>query len=257
MHPICLEIGGKAVHWYGVMVSLAFLAAIIHWSLRADRDGFPKGFGLEMGFWMMVCGITGGRIAYVIAHGSYFRANLSAVLRFDQGGMIFYGGLIGACFAVIILCRTRKQSVWAAGDVAVSGLPLGHAIGRLGCFLNGCCFGKPTGLPWGVHYPDHTNAAIKSAGAAVHPVQLYEFALNILLYVVILSVYGRRKRSGEIIVLYLLTYPVGRFMMEFIRGDERAMVGSLTVAQGVSVALFLFGVLLYLTLPNRRMPHDG
>lgn len=246
MDPVCFHVGQRPIYWYGVLVACAFLAAVAHWNALARREKRPAGFGSELGFWMMLCGIVGARIAYVAANWDLFRAEPLEILRIDRGGLVYYGGFLGAATGLVILARLRREPVLRLADFAVTGLPLGHAFGRIGCFLNACCYGCPTTLPWGVY----------SHEACRHPTQLYEAAFNFALYGVLLRFFLRRKADGRTLALYLVAYPAGRFLIEFVRGDERLRWLGLDAAQAVSVALFLAGVGLWVSLARKRMSAD-
>ena len=242
MDPVCFYIGSRPIYWYGVFVALAFLAAVTHWSLIARREKRPEGFGSELGFWTMISGILGARIAYILANINYFRQEPMELLRIDRGGLIYYGGFIGAAIGIALFARFRKQPLLAMSDLAVSALPLGHALGRLGCFMNGCCYGRASTAWWAVFNADDYR----------HPVQLVEAAFNIGIYLLLLRSYRRRTTPGSVLALYLLTYPVGRFLIEFLRGDDRLRWSGLDVAQEISLGLFAAGLALALALRRRR-----
>jgi len=242
MNPVCFHIGNHPIYWYGVMVAIAFLAAVAHWNLLAAKGGRPQGYGSELGFWIMLSGIIGARIAYVIANFQAFAAHPIDIIRIDQGGLIFYGGFIGAVGAVAVFARFRKDPLLWVGDLSVSALPLGHGIGRIGCFMNGCCYGTETCMPWGVYLEEATR----------HPTQLYEAGFNFLLYAVLLLVYRRKRQDGIVLATYLMLYPAGRFALEFLRGDERQHLAWLSIAQVVSILLFVCGLGLWLWIRRGR-----
>ena len=245
MHPIFWQLGARPIYWFGVMMALAFLAVIGHWNRLALRTGRSPGFGSELGFWLILAGILGARLAYVLASAPEFLAHPWEILRVDHGGLVYYGGFIGGCLAALLFARARREPLWALADFTITGVPLGHAFGRIGCFLNGCCYGAPTGLPWGVCFP----ATHETHGLAVHPTQLYEAAFNLALYGALLLFYLRGRRAGapagRVLALYLLLYPPFRFLVEFLRGDERLRGLGLNMAQEVSVALFAAGLALW------------
>jgi len=247
MHPICFHLGSRPIYWYGVMTALGFLAAVVHWGRRSRLDGYPPGFGTDRGFWIMVSGILGARAAYILANLGDYRTEPWTIFRIDQGGLIYYGGFFGAALAVVLYARLKKRPLWAVGDLAVSPLPLGHALGRIGCLLNGCCFGTESNLPWSIHLQD----------AHRHPTQVYETVFNVLLYVFILWYYPRRKKDGAVVALYLVSYPLVRFLIEFIRGDTRMGVLGLTMAQAISLVMLAAGVLLWVALPAGRSTPIG
>ncbi len=242
MDPVCFHIGSRPVYWYGVLVASGFLAAVINWNRLGRREKRPEGFGSELGFWIMLSGILGARVAYVLANLDVYLAEPLEIVRLDKGGLIFYGGFLGAVLAVVLLARSRKEPVLGLADFTVTGLPLGHAIGRVGCFINGCCYGSPSSLPWAVCLNDVPR----------HPVQLYEAAFNLFVYGLLLHTYRQGRAKGSTLAAYLLTYPVGRFLFEFIRGDDRLRCLGLDAAQELSIVLFLLGAALWFAL--RRKP---
>ena len=245
MDPVCFYIGSRPIYWYGVFVALGFLAAVTHWTFIARREKRPEGFGSELGFWVMLSGILGARVAYILANLDYFRDAPLEILRIDRGGLIYYGGFIGAALGIILFARLRKLPLLSIADLAVSALPLGHALGRLGCFMNGCCYGLATTCRW----------AIFNADDYRYPVQLIEAALNIGVYLLLLRIYRRRKTTGMVLATYLMTYPIGRFLLEYLRGDQRMRWSGLDIAQEVSVVLFITGVILWLVLRRRKAPN--
>ncbi|HOW96691.1 MAG TPA: prolipoprotein diacylglyceryl transferase [Kiritimatiellia bacterium] len=247
MDPVCFTLGGRPIYWYGVFMALAFLAAVTHWNWLGRRQQRPPGFGSELAFWIMLAGIVGSRVAYVFSEIDEFRGRWLDVVRVDQGGLIFYGGFLGAILAVWFLAWRRGEPFWALSDFTISALPLGHALGRVGCFLNGCCYGRPTGAPW----------ACASHDALRHPTQLYEAAANLLIYGVLLRALrggAVKDRPGRLTGLYLMLYPPVRFAVEFLRGDPRMRWAGLSVAQWMSLAMFLLGAALWAGWPRRRSP---
>ncbi len=243
MDSVCFHLFGRPVYWYGLFVAAAFLAGILHLTLLARRERRPAAFVSDLGFWIMVAGILGARLAYVLANPGLYRENAWLILRIDQGGLIFYGGLVGAALAVCAFAHRRRLPLAELADFVITALPLGQAIGRIGCFVNPCCYGKPGGWPW----------CVTMADAVRHPTQLYESAACLAIYGLLLLAYRRpKRRPGSIMALYLVLYPAARFILEFWRGDERLRWGCLTAAQAVSLALAAAGLLMLWGLRSRR-----
>ncbi len=242
MHPICFHIGTRPIYFYGVMMAAAFLACIVHWTALGRKEGRAPSFGSDLAVWLMISGIAGARLGYVLANMEDFATRPWDIVRLDKGGLIFFGGFIAACAAVIVFARLRHERLWPVADFTVSALPLGHAIGRIGCFLNGCCYGTPSTVPW----------SVKLHGALRHPVQLYEALLNIGIYLILLSSYRRKIGEGRVFALYLFLYSTERFMIEFLRGDERLRLHGLSMAQYICIVLFAAGAVIWLLAPARR-----
>jgi phosphatidylglycerol:prolipoprotein diacylglycerol transferase len=256
VNPVFFEIGQLTIHWYGVFMALGFLAGLVNWILLSKRKGCDFAYSSDLLFWIMVSGVLGARIAYVISDFRNFAAEPVTILFIHRGGLIYYGGFVAAIVAIIFFSRLRGEPVWSVLDFAATSLPLAHAFGRVGCFLNGCCYGSEYNGPFAVTYPTHGPIWWQQVNAGrimkytadrslpLHPVQLYEATMNLLLYVVLLYVYRRRKRDGTVAAVYLLTYSVIRFCMEFFRGDPRMIWQGLTYAQLVSIGLFATGLAL-------------
>ncbi|MCA1809614.1 MAG: prolipoprotein diacylglyceryl transferase [Kiritimatiellia bacterium] len=236
MHPICFYIGNRPVYWYGIMMAIAFVAAIGHWNWLARRENRPANLGSDIALWLMLAGIIGARINYVLANLSDFAQAPLTVLRIDQGGLIYYGGFVGAALAALWYARRHQENPWWLADFIITALPLGHFFGRIGCFLNGCCYGR-AGSGFGSYRLERVERI---------PVQLYESAWNLLIYLILCFVFLRRKKNGLVFSLYLILYPTGRFVLEFWRGDPRQTVWHLTVAQIFSLFLLVIGTILLL-----------
>ena len=242
MNPVFMEIGSLTIHWYGVLFSAGFAAATVHWAWFSRRVGQSPMFGVELCVWVMSAGVVGARLAYVTAHWSTFAAQPSLIFRFDEGGLVFYGGLIGATLAGLVLAYRRHIPGWSMADYAISGVPLGHAIGRVGCFMQGCCQGAPSTSWW----------AIPIDGVLRHPVQIIETTFNLVVYILLVQLYRSKHREGRVFAAYLVLYPMGRFGFEFLRGDARLDGVVFNVAQELSVLMLLTGAVLWFALPRKR-----
>jgi len=254
MDAVCCRVGGLPIHWYGVFAALGFLSALATWTWLGRRDRRSMDFASDLVVWVMVGGILGARLAYVCSESAYFLQNPLKIIRIDEGGLIYYGGFLGALAALWIFARRRREPFVGVLDFVAVALPLGHAFGRIGCFLNGCCYGRPTDSVLGFVYPVGS-APWKDQAAQglivtpdlhalpVEPVQLYETVVNLLIYALLVVVYWRRPRAGLCAALYLVFYPLTRFTLEFLRGDPRMRQWGLSVAQWVSIGLFAVGVI--------------
>lgn len=243
MDPVCFHIGSRPIYWYGVMMAAAFLAGIAHWRWLARRTGRDESLAGDLAFWMVLGGLIGARTAYVAANWSYYRAVPGEIVRMDQGGLVYYGGFLGAALVVTIFARWRRLPVLDLGDFVITALPLGHALGRIGCFMNHCCYGRPA--PAG---------GVWAFGLGYYPVQLFEAAYNLVLYALLTVFFlrGRRGRHGLSVAAYLLLYAPGRFILETLRGDERISLGPVNAAQALSVALFITGAVLWFAMSRRH-----
>jgi phosphatidylglycerol:prolipoprotein diacylglycerol transferase len=244
MHPIFFSIGPLTIRWYGVMAAVGFLLAALFLNLNRKRANMDENQASALLFLAIISGVVGSRVFYVIQYWSQFRDNFSEVFRIDHGGLVFYGGFFLAIAAMIIYCRAKKLDLVRVLDVFSPALAIGHAMGRIGCFLNGCCYGSTTGSWFGVHYPEGSAPALKYSGAALHPVQLYESCGNILLALFLLYLLRHAKR-GVTLASYIVLYGVMRFVDEFFRGDhsyDQLWIGGLTPAQTIGLLLIPVGI---------------
>ena len=262
MHSICFSLGPLTIRWYGVFMALGFIGALLNWIWQGRRNGYDSQFCTDLIFWVMVSGILGARAAYVMANWTeQYAAHPMDIIRIDQGGLIFYGGFVAAGAAVTIFAKRRGIGLLSLLDFVITSVPLAHALGRIGCFLNGCCFGCVSNVPLAVCFPKGSFAWLEQfrqhlidssapCSLGVHPVQLYESAYNFVLFAVLAVVFRRTRRVGLTTSIYLMSYSVGRFVLEFFRGDrpERVEVGGLSIGQFVSIPVFVVGVLLLITV---------
>ncbi len=265
MDPVLFSIGAVHIHWYGVMMAAGLMAGLASWSLVGRREGRSLNFCSDLLFWIVVAAILGARLAYIASEWREFVANPHLLYRIDQGGLIYYGGFIAATLAVALFAKVKREPLLPLYDFVATSLPLAHAFGRIGCFLNGCCHGVRTSAWFGIRYPANSfawarhateNPDLRYADASlpVHPVQLYEAMLGFAVYGIVMFVHRKRKRPGVTTAAYLIAYPIVRFGIEFFRGDARAMAGPLTLAQTVSIAILACGLALLLAV--RRRPAE-
>ncbi len=227
MHPILFEIGPLTIYSYGVMLALAFVVGIWFATRQARREEVSANTILDLSLVALLTGIIGARILFVLLNLNYYLLHPFEIIMFWQGGLIYSGGLILGTLCAILFLKVRRLNIWKVVDIYAPSLAIGQAIGRIGCFLNGCCFGKP--VSWGIKFPPGSMASyeqfsqslIKSVNEyslPVHPTQLYS-SLNALIIFLILILVRRRKRfNGELFWLYLLLYAITRFGIEFLRG---------------------------------------
>ena len=257
MHPIFFTVGPLTIRWYGVMAAIGFLLATTLITMNRKRANMSENQASTLVFIAIIGGVLGSRITYVIQNWSIqFKDNFSEIFRIDHGGLVFYGGFFLAVGGIIVYCRKSKLDMVRVLDVFTPAMAIGHAMGRIGCFLNGCCFGNVTHSWFGVHYPEGSAACMKFSGAPVHPVQLYEACGNILLAVVMFILLRRTKR-GIPIASYLTFYGILRFSDEFFRGDhsyKQLWLGIFTPAQTVGLLLIPAGIctLIYFARKNGK-----
>jgi phosphatidylglycerol:prolipoprotein diacylglycerol transferase len=260
VHPIAFQAGPFTVTWYGVMVALAFLAGLWTASRRGLREGFPAEKILDLGPWLIVGAILGARTLYVISYWNEQFAGqpISEIFKVWRGGLVYYGGLIGATLAGLLYARLKKLPLWKLADVVAPSIALGYVFGRIGCLMNGCCYGRECHLPWAITFPPASHAA--PAGIPLHPTQIYDSFLNLGFYALLVWLYRRKKFDGQIFATYLVGYALLRSFVEFFRGDYPVhyLGGWATPAQVVSLGILVAGMILFGLLPRVTRPlHDS
>jgi phosphatidylglycerol:prolipoprotein diacylglycerol transferase len=250
--PVAFSLGPLAVRWYGIMAALGLLAAVFIMNRKRKYAGLSGSEISDLLFFIILSGIGGARFFYVIQFWSEFRERPLEIIRIDHGGLVFYGGFLAAVVVVMIFCRRKKLSVIKVLDTIAPALAAGHALGRIGCFLNGCCYGKPSTLPFAYLYSSGTAPATKYPGIHIHPVQLYESAGNIIIFVVLFYLLGKMKK-GMVLSLYLIMYGTLRFLDEFLRGDHSDFLfGVFTPAQIICLFIIPAGLFLFFYFKKQR-----
>jgi phosphatidylglycerol:prolipoprotein diacylglycerol transferase len=243
MHPILISFGNFSIRSYGAMAAIGFVLGclLVNWNRKyAKMSSDQASTSL---FVAMIAGIVGARIFYVVEFFDHYRNNLWGVFRIDQGGLVFYGGFLLALPALWGYCRLNKLDIVRVFDVYAPALAIAHACGRIGCFLNGCCWGKPTDLFLGVTFPKGSNPALCYPGEHLHPVQLYESAEQFLLFFLYLYLV-RHTRRGITMASYLTIYGVLRFLNELLRGDNpKVLADFFTPAQVIGLLIVPAGIL--------------
>ncbi len=237
MKPILFSFGTIHLYSYGLSIALGVMLSVFLMKRRALKEGFPKPDEVfDMAFMVLVWGFLGARLFYVIQNFSYYVAEPLKIFAVWEGGLIFYGGAISVFLGLGWTAWKKQWPFWKTLDFLVPYGALTHAFGRIGCFLNGCCFGKSCELPWAVRFPELLYA--------VHPTQLYEALYDLVLFTFLIQRGKRVRFEGEISLLYLLLYGMGRYTIEFLREPSWTWQG-LTSNQWLSVAIIVAAFLVF------------
>ena len=238
MYPQLFRIGNFPINTYGVFLALAFLCAILVTVKLATRDGLPRERIYDLCLWMLLGGLVGSKILMLFTEPEYRSDPLQLIsLDFLRSGGVFYGGLIGAVLVGYLLMKRYRLPWWKTADACAPGIAIGSFFGRQGCFAAGCCWGKPTDLPWGVKFTElgHEITGVP-IDAHLHPTQLYESFAMLLVFVVLLWLHKRKRFDGQVVLFYGLLYSVVRFSIEFVRDDPRGDILGLTTLTGLSTS---------------------
>jgi phosphatidylglycerol---prolipoprotein diacylglyceryl transferase len=267
MHPRLLTIPsfglfGQSelhVHTYGFLLATAFLAGLWVAARQARRSGLDSNRITDMAVWVLIAGLVGAKVLLVAIDWRFYVRNPRELLSIFQSGGVFYGGLLGGMLVAWWYARRYQLPGWATADALAPGVILGQAIGRLGCFSAGCCYGRPSNLPWAVTFRDPL--AARTVGTPMdtplHPSQLYESFLAFLLFFALLWLADRRKFHGQVVLAYAVGYSVIRFTLEFWRGDPgrgSLFGGALSTSQVISIVLVIGAAVLWPRLRRKPLP---
>jgi len=226
MHPVLFHIGNFELASYGLMTALGYGVASFYLLPRAKKLHISSDTFWNLIFIAFMGALIGGKLLFILVSwpelGATFTEKITTIIKDFRYGFVFFGGMIVSVGALVWYIRRQKLPLLKTADFMIVGLPLGHALGRIGCFLAGCCYGKPTLLPWGVRFTDpHTLVPAHLVGVPLHPTQLYEAGLNLLLFILLHFAYKKPHKDGKILVEYIWCYSLMRFSIEFLRGDFR------------------------------------
>ncbi len=205
---------------------------------QAEKEGFDGGKIIDLGLYLLLAGIVGARLLYVLTNLSEYLKHPLEIVMLNHGGLVIYGGIILAAFTGIFFLSKRKIPILKTADMLSPYVALAQSIGRIGCLLNGCCYGRPTSAPWGIYFPGQV--------VVLHPTEIY-FSLNALAIFLILKMVQKRKRfTGQVVLLYFILYSATRFLIEFFRGDSAHNIfGVFTLSQLISIIIFVVALLIY------------
>lgn len=232
MHPILFKIGPLEVYTYGAFLAVAFVVGMFLATRAAEREGLDPQFIADLGIVVILSSIVGARLFYILFYDlRHTLENPSELLRLRQTGLVFYGGFVGAIAASIIYTRIKRISLPLVMDIAAPSLAAGQAIGRIGCLMSGCCFGKPTWVPWAIDLPNLQHAR--------HPTQIYESLATFAIFVMLMLFRKRKTNHGQVAWLYAVLYAAARFVIEFFRGDNPPVFMGLTISQVIGVVILM------------------
>ncbi|MGB9404899.1 MAG: prolipoprotein diacylglyceryl transferase [Candidatus Acidiferrales bacterium] len=261
MHPVLFQFGSITIYTYGVLVATGVLLGLWYARRQAKFAGLDPDRVWNLGIYVVLTALVTAKLWLVALYFPYYLGHPREIFSIGivQSGGTFYGGVIGALTLVGVYTYRTKMPVLPLLDCFSGGLPLGHAIGRLGCFMAGCCYGKPTDLPWGVTFHDPVAAQLVGTpiGVPLHPTQLYEAAAEFCNFLLLVWMGKRQQFSGQILATYLVLYGIERGSIEFVRGDpDRTLLlhGAISLMQIVSVAFILVGGYLWWRGLRKQMP---
>src|SRR5438067_3212775 len=257
MYPRLFEFGPITVYTYGVLLAAAYLLGLKLAMTRAQKRGLDHNRVLDLGIYIIISALIGAKLLLLVTDFSTFRNDPKELLTLARSGGVFYGGLILAVAVALWYIQRAGLPLWTTCDVFAPGIALGHVIGRFGCLFAGCCYGKPTTVPWAITFTDPFAASNVGTplNQPLHPTQLYEAGAELLILGVLLATERKgRPFAGRTFWLYMLLYAISRFIIEFYRGDDRGTVGMFSTSQFISILLAPLAIVMLVYLSRRSQP---
>jgi phosphatidylglycerol:prolipoprotein diacylglycerol transferase len=257
VHPILFSLGPLTIYSYGVLLAAAYLLGLGMAVRRARAAGLDGNRVLDLGIWVIIAALVGAKALLFVLDFRQFTSSWADFTTLLRSGGVFYGGLIAAVLVCIYQLRKHQLPLWTSGDLFAPGIALGYMVGRLGCLMAGCCYGKETTVAWAITFTDP--AANLNVGTPLnvplHPTQLYESMAGLVILGILLAL-ERRGRSfpGRTFWMFVLLYSVSRFIIEFYRGDDRGFVfNAVSTSQAISIVLAPLALVMlwYLSRPER------
>ena len=234
MYPELFTIFGITIYTYGLMVAVGFFTGMTYIIKHTNNIPVKKDQMYDFLFYLIICSIIGARLLYVLVNIDFFIQHPADIIKVWQGGLVFYGGFITAILYAVLYCKYKKIDIKKLADVFAPALALGHAFGRIGCFFSGCCYGKET----------QCFISINNR----YPTQIMEAVGNLIIFFVLHKLYKKSHKNGYIFLLYLVLYSVLRFLIEFLRGDDRGTFFlGLSPAQNISLVIFVIAIILLIS----------
>jgi phosphatidylglycerol---prolipoprotein diacylglyceryl transferase len=254
MHPDLFSIGPLALHTYGLLIAIGFIVALVIAIKTGKRHGIDSQQIMDLSFLLIISGIVGSRIVYILMNISYYIANPMDMFKLWQGGLVFSGGLLVAIIAGYFYIRRHKLNILSIGDVFAPSIAIGQAIGRIGCFMAGCCYGRPTSVPWSVTFTNpHSFAPLN---IPLHPTQLYDVLSNLVIFIILLILRPWKKFNGQVIIWFLIMHSTARLYIERFRGDDRGILPGTgwTMTQFIAILILVSAIsaLFYLRSRDKK-----
>jgi phosphatidylglycerol:prolipoprotein diacylglycerol transferase len=255
VYPELFSIGPITVYTYGVLLAASYLLGLRLAMWRAKTWGLDANRVLDLGIYIIIAALVGAKLLLLLVDFDHFRQNPMELLSLARSGGVFYGGLILAVAVAFWYIGKHRMPFWTTTDVFAPGIALGHVTGRLGCLAAGCCFGRPTDLPWGITFTNPLAASLVGTplNVRLHPTQLYEAGAELLILIVLLATEKRwRPFAGRTFWVYMLLYAISRYIIEFYRNDPRGMLFGISTSQVISLVLAPLSLAMLVWLARAR-----
>lgn len=256
MFPDLFSIGPFTFHTYGLLVAIGFFVGLVVTVRIAKSEGIGSQQVIDMGFLMILSGIIFSRVTYVLMNISYYRIQPMDIFKIWQGGLVFFGGIIGFILIMVWYSKRHHLSLWKLGDIWAPAAAIGQSIGRIGCFMAGCCYGKPTDLKWGVVFTHPESLA--PLNVPLHPTQIYSSISGFLIFLILILLHTKKKFDGQVLLWFLILHSTARLVIERFRGDDRGMLWgtSMSITQFFTTLVLVTAVITLIVLKSKRSKHS-
>ena len=254
MYPVLFKIGGGlAIHTYGFFVAMGVMAGIFFAKREAKRLDMDAEKVVDACFYIVIAAIAGSRLFYVFTNMDFFMADPLEIFKIWNGGLVFYGGFIGALVVVILYIKIYHLPLGKFSDIAALSVPLAHCLGRIGCFSAGCCYGKTCQLPWAITF--HNPESLAPLNIAIHPTQLYSSASNLFIFLILLFYRPHKAYHGQLFWIYIILYGINRSIIEIFRGDFRGgeVFGIFSISQTIGLSSALIAAVMLVILRKKNL----
>jgi len=251
-----------SLHTYGLLIATGFLVAMMLAKRQAEHEGEDPDRIVDLAFYLLLAGLIGARLVFILTKLDEYLRHPVEIFMFWRGGLVWYGGFIGAALYAIYYSRKHRISYFKVADLLIPSMALAHAFGRFGCLAAGCCHGAPTSEAWGIVFPNGSMAqqaqqvaglvGIGDASLPVHPTQLYEAGAELALFWLLLWFRPRKRFHGQVFLIWLAAYPIIRSIIEVFRGDKERGVYILSTSQYISIGVGIVAAVLFFYFRQRR-----
>jgi phosphatidylglycerol---prolipoprotein diacylglyceryl transferase len=251
MFPDLVSIGPFTLHTYGLFVAIGFLAGLMVTIKIGKAEGIMPQQTMDIGFLIILAAIVGSRLLYILMNISYFIQRPVDVFKIWQGGLVFSGGIVCVVLTVIWYTRKHRLSFWKMADLWAPAMAIGQGIGRIGCFMAGCCYGKPTGSRWGVVFTDSHSLA--PLNIPLHPTQIYSSVSNFIIFFILLLLHRKKTFDGQVFLWLLVLHSTARLFVERFRGDDRGVLfgSGMSITQLVTLVILIAAIVTLFVFKRR------
>jgi phosphatidylglycerol:prolipoprotein diacylglycerol transferase len=249
MFPVLFSIGPLTLHTYGLFIAIAIVAGILITIPTGKSYGMTAQQIIDMGFIMILSGIIGSRLVYILINFSYYISHPLDIFKIWQGGLVFSGALIAVILVITWYVWRSNYTLWQIGDLWAPAAAIGQGIGRIGCFMAGCCYGKPTDVAWGVVFTDPQSIA--TLNIPLHPTQLYSSLSGFIIFFVLMILKAKKKFDGQVLLWFMILHSTSRLYIERFRGDDRGLImNDWSVTQLLTIIILIASVVMLIILKS-------